>query len=134
MLRATLTTLSILLVNGCSTQTFTQDEHTSIDDNVYAGEVLRKQAIPVSPQDNETQDLINLLMLKANTGENAVGLAAPQLGINKAAFVYRVPDIVDGKPQFPDVWEVALNPSYKRNNSYGGRVLFCSAFLQQSGT
>ena len=49
MLRATLTTLSILLVNGCSTQTFTQDEHTSIDDNVYAGEVLRKQAIPVSP-------------------------------------------------------------------------------------
>ncbi|NOH73237.1 peptide deformylase [Vibrio pectenicida] len=112
MLRATLTTLSILLVNGCSTHTFTQDEHTSIDDNVYAGEVLRKQATPVSPKDKDAQELVNLLMSKASTGTNAVGLAAPQLGINKAAFVYRVPKIVDGKPQFPETWEVALNPSY----------------------
>ena len=112
MLRSTLTALSILLVNGCSTHTFTQDEQISIDDNVYAGEVLRKQATPVSPQDKDTQELVNLLMNKASTGTNAVGLAAPQLGINKAAFVYRVPDIVDGKPQFPEAWEVALNPSY----------------------
>lgn len=112
MLRVTLTALSILLTNGCSTHTFTQDEQVSIDDSVYAGEVLRKQALPVYPQDNETQKLINLLIIKANTGENAVGLAAPQLGFNKAAFVYRVPNIVDGKPQFPELWEVALNPSY----------------------
>jgi len=112
MLRATLTMLSILLINGCSTDTFIQEQEISINDNVYSGEVLRKKAISVSPEDNKTQELINLLMLKANTGKNAVGLAAPQLGINKAIFIYRVPHIIDGKPQFPKSWEVALNASY----------------------
>ncbi|MEH6531238.1 MAG: peptide deformylase [Photobacterium frigidiphilum] len=112
MLKATLTTLSIFLISACSTETFTQEHEISINDNVYAGEVLRKTAIPVTPEDNETQELIELLMLKANTGKNAVGLAAPQLGVNKAVFIYRVPHVIDGKPQFLKSWKVALNASY----------------------
>lgn len=112
MLRKTLTILSILSISACSTETFTHEKVSSINDNVYAGEVLRKIAISVTPEDNETQKLIELLMLKANTGTNAVGLAAPQLGINKAVFIYRVPKIIDGKPQFPKSWEIALNASY----------------------
>jgi len=112
MNKVTLTTFLTLLISACSTKPFTQENEISINDNVYAGELLRKVALPVIPEDNETQELIELLILKANSGEKAVGLAAPQLGINKAVFVYRVPDIIDGKPQFSKSWEVALNASY----------------------
>ncbi|MGF1700206.1 peptide deformylase [Photobacterium makurazakiensis] len=106
------TSLSVLLISGCSTGAIIQEQGLSINDNVYAGEALRKTAVQVAFEDNETQELINLLIQKANTGKNAVGLAAPQLGVNKAVFIYRVPHIIDGKPQYPNSWEVALNPSY----------------------
>ncbi|CDT20203.1 peptide deformylase [Vibrio coralliirubri] len=97
---------------GCSNINTNVDEKRSINDMVYTGPVLRAQAEKVIPQSKETQELIDLLIAKANTGNNAVGLAAPQLGIRKSVFIYRVPNITNGIPEFPRTWEVALNPSY----------------------
>ena len=97
---------------GCSNINATVEEKRSINDMVYTGPVLREKAERVTPQSKETQELIDLLIERANTGNNAVGLAAPQLGISKSVFIYRVPNIVNGVPEFPQSWEVALNPSY----------------------
>lgn len=84
----------------------------SINDNVYAGDVLRKIARIINPKKKESKELIKLLIFRANLGKNAVGLAAPQLGINKAAFIYRVPSFIDGEVQFPELWNVVFNASY----------------------
>ncbi|MGF1735305.1 peptide deformylase [Photobacterium satsumensis] len=110
--------LSILIVLfsglliGCA---LSEDKEVgfSIKNNVFVGDALRKNAEHVDPVSNEARLIANKLIESANSGKNAVGLAAPQIGIGKSVFVYRVPERKDGAVIFPDEWEVAVNASYE---------------------
>lgn len=99
-------------LTGCSSSDIKADD-LSINDNVFVGDALRKNAEHVDPVSNEARLIANKLIESANSGKNAVGLAAPQIGIGKSVFVYRVPERKDGAVIFPDEWEVAVNASYQ---------------------
>ncbi|PSW08245.1 hypothetical protein C9J01_24045 [Photobacterium rosenbergii] len=79
----------------------------------FVGDVLRSRAENVDPISDETKLIVEKLIKAANSGKNAVGLAAPKIGIGKSVFVYRVPERKDGAVIFPDEWEVAVNATYQ---------------------
>lgn len=111
-----LLSFSILLGSGsligCSSSGTTSGD-LSINDNVFVGEALRTNAELVDPVSDETSSIANKLIQSANSGQNAVGLAAPQIGIGKSVFVYRVPERINGDVIFPEEWEVAINATYE---------------------
>lgn len=100
------------LIVGCSFPHI-EEEKYAINDNAYIGKFLRRVSNSVDPLDQDTRLLAAKLIDAANSGKNAVGLAAPQIGINKSVFVYRVPVVKEAAVDFPDLWTIAINPSYE---------------------
>ncbi|WP_263080661.1 peptide deformylase [Endozoicomonas sp. Mp262] len=80
-----------------------------INETAYIGPLLRKKAEPVDPLAKETRDTANKLLVSAKTGTDAVGLAAPQIGISERVFVFQVP-ATPGQRSIP--WTVVVNPEY----------------------
>lgn len=75
--------------------------------------VLRKKSaeLPVPP-DKEGREAIRALVDSFMERDDAVGLAAPQIGINKRIIVFRVKGFEDGQKKIKDIddIEVLINP------------------------
>ena len=75
--------------------------------------VLRKKSaeLPV-PLDKEGREAIRALVDSFMERDDAVGLAAPQIGINKRIIVFRVKGFEDGQKKIKDIddIEVLVNP------------------------
>lgn len=75
--------------------------------------VLRKKSVELSvPLDKEGREVIQALIDSFMERDDAVGLAAPQIGINKRVIVFRVKGAEDGQNKIKDIndIEVLVNP------------------------
>jgi peptide deformylase len=75
--------------------------------------VLRKKSVELPvPLDKEGREIIQVLIDSFMEREDAVGLAAPQIGINKRVIVFRAKAPEDGQKKIKDISdiEVLVNP------------------------
>lgn len=75
--------------------------------------VLRKKSVELPvPLDKEGREVIQALIDSFMERDDAVGLAAPQIGINKRVIVFRVKGAEDGQNKIKDIndIEVLVNP------------------------
>jgi len=73
--------------------------------------VLRKKSSEIpSPLDKEARSAIQTLIDSFLGRDDASGLAAPQIGINKRVIVFRTKGFDEKKKMTPDDFEVLVNP------------------------
>jgi peptide deformylase len=75
--------------------------------------VLRKKSVELPvPLDKESMEIIKTLIDSFLERDDAVGLAAPQIGINKRIVVFRKKGFDEGKSRIkdPNDFEVLINP------------------------
>jgi len=75
--------------------------------------VLRKKSVELPvPLDKESREIIKILIDSFLERDDAVGLAAPQIGINKRIIVFRNKGFDEGKGKIkdPSDFEVLVNP------------------------
>jgi peptide deformylase len=75
--------------------------------------VLRKKSVDLPvPLDKESREIIQILTDSFLERDDAVGLAAPQIGINKKIIVFRTKGFDEGKSKIKDPkdFEVLVNP------------------------
>lgn len=75
---------------------------------IYGAPILRQTAFDIHPEDLPDQVTANLFdTLKRAEG---IGLAAPQIGLNKRIFVIDTTPLADEEAEFKPVEKVCLNP------------------------
>ena len=79
---------------------------------IYPAEILRQKTKDVENIDKRLLEEINDLKKILKNGENAAGLAAPQIGVNKRFFGSK--ELSSGEPL------IFINPKIEK--SYGGKV------------
>ena len=75
--------------------------------------ILRKKSVDLPvPLDKKSREIIKTLIDSFLERDDAVGLAAPQIGINKRVVVFRNKGFDEGKGKIkdPDDFEVLVNP------------------------
>ncbi|HNY50903.1 MAG TPA: peptide deformylase [Smithella sp.] len=75
--------------------------------------VLRKKSVELpTPLDKEGREIIQTLIDSFMERDDAVGLAAPQIGINKRVIVFRIKGSENGQKKIKDIneIEVLVNP------------------------
>ena len=85
--------------------------------------ILRKKSIELPvPLDKESREIIQTLIDSFLERDDAVGLAAPQIGINKRVVVFRNKGFDEGKGKIknPNDFEVLVNP--RINQARGEKV------------
>jgi peptide deformylase len=81
-------------------------------ENAKDTSVLRKKSVELPvPLDKESREIIKILTDSFLERDDAVGLAAPQIGINKRIIAFRIKGF-EGKGEIidPDDFEVLINP------------------------
>jgi len=79
---------------------------------IYPNEILRKEAAEVTKIDKKLLDQIEELKNILSKGENAAGLAAPQLGVSKKIFGVKTKDgvMVFINPKIKRIWGERIYP------------------------
>ena len=86
--------------------------------------VLRKKSVELPvPLDKDSLEIIQTLIDSFLERDDAVGLAAPQIGINKRIIIFRNKGFEDGKSKIknPNDFEVLVNP--RINQLRGEKVM-----------
>ena len=81
--------------------------------NLKDTSVLRKKSVELPvPLDKEGREVIQALITSFMERDDAVGLAAPQIGINKRVIVFRAKSSEEGQKKIKDIndIEVLVNP------------------------
>jgi len=81
--------------------------------NLKDTSVLRKKSVELPvPLDKEGREVIQTLITSFMERDDAVGLAAPQIGINKRVIVFRAKSSEEGQKKIKDISdiEVLVNP------------------------
>jgi len=81
--------------------------------NLKDTSVLRKKSVELPvPLDKEGREVIQALITSFMERDDAVGLAAPQIGINKRVIVFRAKSSEEGQKKIKDISdiEVLVNP------------------------
>jgi len=97
---------------------------------IYPNKILRKEAKPVVSLDAATKKEIKKLIVELEKGENAAGLAAPQLGISKRFFGIKKSDKkveLFVNPEMVMTWGERVYPIMKNNE--GGEEDFLEGCL-----
>jgi peptide deformylase len=91
--------------------------------------ILRKKSVKVPvPLDKESLEAIQTLVDSFLDRDDASGLAAPQIGINKRIFVFRNKSFGEGgKVKSPDDFEVLINP--RITQEHGEKVTMAEGCL-----
>jgi peptide deformylase len=82
-------------------------------ENAKDTSILRKKSVDLPvPLDKKSREIIQILIDSFIERDDAVGLAAPQIGINKRIIVFRNKGFDEGKDKIkdPDDFEVLVNP------------------------
>jgi peptide deformylase len=108
----------------------TFDPTTQSTPNPILKKIAKKFTFPLSSQDFED---IKLLEAKFHEEENISGLAAPQIGISKAAIIFAAPDNPQIKKWRPDLTQtmekqIWLNPFYEGIKEFGMHEDFEACF------
>ena len=85
--------------------------------------VLRKKSVELPvPLDKEGREIIQTLIDSFMERDDAVGLAAPQIGINKRVIVFRAKSPGDGPKKIKDISDIEVLVNPRITQERGGKV------------
>ena len=94
-------------------------------ENAKDTSVLRKKSVELPvPLDKESQEIIQTLIDSFMERDDAVGLAAPQIGINKRVIVFRTKGFDEGQGKIKNIKDIEVLVNPRITQARGEKVLW----------